>query len=277
MQGFAAIEITMASAALNRRTGADRRAIADRSAVAEIGNAIRNGEIELLFQPQYSVADNRLIGAEALARWRRPGGRRVGGEALFALAARAGRVTAVSRHLADAAIKVAASWRLPLRLSLNVTAADLASASFVEHVLALLEGSDFAAERLTLEITEQSLVDARGEATRRLERLAGHGVHIALDDFGSGFCNFGYLKRLPLHALKLDRSMVEGIADDPRDVAVLRGIVAMAGALGLETVAEGIENEAQRAAIVREGCTAWQGFLGSQPLDPGTFAALLGD
>ena len=103
---------------------------------------------------------------------------------------------------------------------------------------------------------------------------AASGVHIALDDFGSGFCNFGYLKRLPLHALKLDRSMVEGIADNPRDLAVLRGIVAMAGALGLEVVAEGIESEAQLAVVRAEGCKAYQGFLRARPLSADAFAAL---
>src|SRR5690606_9263808 len=104
--------------------------------------------------------------------------------------------------------------------------------------------------------------------------LGGLGVHIALDDFGAGFCNFDYLKRLPLHALKLDRAMVEGIASDPRDLVVLRGIVAMAKGLGLEVIAEGVEREGQRLAIVREGCTSWQGFLGAEPISRAEFASL---
>jgi EAL domain-containing protein (putative c-di-GMP-specific phosphodiesterase class I) len=97
---------------------------------------------------------------------------------------------------------------------------------------------------------------------------------VALDDFGAGFCNFSYLKKLPLNALKLDRSMVEGIGDDLRDLAVLRGIVGMAQALDLEVIAEGVETEAQREAIVREGCSAWQGFLGAEPMTPARFAEL---
>ena len=97
-------------------------------------------------------------------------------------------------------------------------------------------------------------------------------MRIALDDFGAGFCNFGYLKKLPLHALKLDRSMVEGVGENRRDRAVLRGIVGMAQALELEVTAEGVETEAQRAAIVAEGCTAWQGFLGARPMSGPAFA-----
>ena len=269
----------MASAAVNlenRRTGRERRAVADRALAAELAGALERGEIEALFQPQYATCDDRLVGAEALARWRRPGCGVVGGEKLFALAARAGRVTAVSRHLAAAAIAAAAAWPADLGLSLNVTAADLASADFAEHLRETIAGTGFPAERLTVEITEQSLVDVQGGAIPQLEELAEAGIHIALDDFGSGFCNFSYLKRLPLHALKLDRSMVEGIAEEPRDLAVLRGIAAMAGALGLEVVAEGVENDAQLAVLRAERCTYYQGFLRAPPLTAEKFAALAG-
>jgi EAL domain-containing protein (putative c-di-GMP-specific phosphodiesterase class I) len=260
---------------LNRRRGHDRRAAPDRAVAADIAAALERGEIELFFQPQYAAADNRVIGAEALARWRRPGTGLIGGEELFALAARAGQVTAVSRTLAQGAMTASARWAQPLRLSLNVTATDIAEPGFAEQMAGMLGKTGFAPERLTLEITEQSLVDEIDQATLQLDRIAALGIHIALDDFGAGFCHFGYLKRLPLHALKLDRSMVDGITENPRDLAVLRGIVAMAHALGLEVIAEGIESEAQRAAIVREGCTAWQGFLGAEPMTAEAFATLV--
>src|SRR4029078_10243396 len=102
------------------------------------------------------------------------------------------------------------------------------------------------------------------------------GVRVALDDFGAGFCTFGYLKRLPLHYLKRDCSMVDGIDENPRDLAVLRGILSMALALGLDVIAEGVERESQRETIAREGCFAWQGFLGAPPVPAEDFAALLG-
>ena len=134
----------------------------------------------------------------------------------------------------------------------------------------------FPPEHLTLEITEQVLVADLERTGRRLRQLADLGIRIALDDFGTGFCNFHYLKRLPIHALKLDRSMIEGVADDPRDLEVLRGILAMARALHLDVVAEGVEREEQRAAIAREGCASWQGFLGAKPMPGAEFAALAG-
>lgn len=256
---------------LNRRTGHDRREGRERSRTADLLAALDRCEIEVLYQPQYAAGDGRLIGAEALARWRRPGAGTIGGEELFELAGRAGQVAQVSRLLARTALAFAAGWSTPLRLSLNVTAADLAQGDFPRHVEDLLAETGFAPERLTLEITEQSLVAELGRTTRLLGRLADRGIHIALDDFGAGFCNFGYLKRLPLHAIKLDRSMVEGIVDDARDLAVLRGIVGMARALGLDVIAEGVETEAQRAAVAREGCSAWQGFLGAEPLSAAAF------
>ena len=104
-----------------------------------------------------------------------------------------------------------------------------------------------------------------------LRKLRDIGVRIALDDFGAGFCNFRYLKLLPLHYLKLDRSMVDGILDDSRDLAVFRGILAMAKALGLKVIAEGIENEDQRALIAQEGCDYYQGFLRAQPMSAEEF------
>ena len=133
--------------------------------------------------------------------------------------------------------------------------------------------------------TERNLLGARvldvlvaelDGCAEQLEILAASGIRVALDDFGAGFCNFRYLKRLPLHVLKLDRSMVEGVVDDERDLAVLRGILAMARALGLKVVAEGVETIEQRAAIAREGCEKWQGFLGGPPMTAREFAVLAG-
>jgi len=241
---------------------------------ADLLGALDRGEIEVLFQPQYSCADGRLVGAEALARWRHPELGRIGAEALFAIAERADHVAALSRHIAVGALGAAARWPHGLRLSLNITAADLAAADYARATAAVVAQSGLAPERLTLEITEQALLAEIDRSAHRLSELAQQGIRIALDDFGAGFCNFRYLKVLPLDAIKLDRSMVDGIVDDPRDLAVLRGILAMAQALGLSVIAEGIETEAQRDAVAREGCSAWQGFLGAAPLSAQEFARM---
>jgi EAL domain-containing protein (putative c-di-GMP-specific phosphodiesterase class I) len=134
--------------------------------------------------------------------------------------------------------------------------------------------SGFAPDRLTLEVIEQALLNDVRQAADTLGRLSAEGVRVALDDFGAGFCNFRYLKLLPLNYLKLDRSMIDGIATDPRDLAVLRAIVAMARALGLEVIAEGVESEAQRLRIAEEGCAFYQGFLRSQPVSADMLLAL---
>ena len=123
-------------------------------------------------------------------------------------------------------------------------------------------------------MTEQVLLTDVAHAAHALGALAAQGIRIALDDFGAGFCNFRYLKLLPLHYLKLDRSMIDGTAGDPRDLAVLRGIIAMAGALDLQVIAEGVETEAQRLLVAGEGCAAYQGFLRAQPMSADDFLAL---
>jgi diguanylate cyclase len=161
-------------------------------------------------------------------------------------------------------------------LSLNVTPADLASWSFAADLHDVIRASGFPAARLTLEVTEQALLEDIKLAARSLAEVVKQGVRIALDDFGAGFCNFRYLKVLPLHYLKLDRAMVDSIAEDPRDLAVLRAIVAMAGALGLEVIAEGVETEAQAEAVTREGCAYLQGFLRAHPMSAGDFGRLVG-
>ena len=138
----------------------------------------------------------------------------------------------------------------------------------------MLETSEIEPARVMLEITENApIVDVAGVA-ERLRRLTKRGVRVALDDFGAGYCDFRYLKALPLAALKLDRSMVAGVAEDARDLAVLRALLAMADALGLEVVAEGVESEAQLGVVVREGCASWQGFLGAAPMGAEEFARL---
>jgi len=263
-------------AAVERRTRSDRRNLVAHPIGDELRAALGRGEIEILFQPQFASADGTLVGAEALARWRHPQRGRIGADELFAIAARAGLVEALSHHIAQAALSTAGNWPVPLRLSLNVTAADVAAGDFARNIASAVEAAGFPPEHLTLEITEQVLLNDLERTAARLRELAALGVRIELDDFGAGFCNFDYLKRLPLHALKLDRSMVQGIAEDPRDLAVLRGIVAMAKALRLEVVAEGIEREEQRAAIAREGCGSWQGFLGAAPMAADEFAKLAG-
>jgi len=245
---------------------------------ADLLAAIDRDEIELVYQPQFSAMDDSLVGAEALARWQHPLLGRIGAAALFAIAERADHVAQLSRHIATRALADAAKWpdraNAPLRLSLNVTPADLSAGSFASDLADIIADAGFSPLRLTLEITEQALLTDLDRSARSMGDLVELGVRIALDDFGAGFCNFRYLKRLPLQYLKLDRSMVDDIVGDARDLAIFRGILAMAHALDLSVIAEGIETEEQREIVAREGCALYQGFLRAKPMSAQEFLDL---
>lgn len=241
---------------------------------ADLLGAIDRDEIEIVYQPQFACQDDRLIGAEALARWNHPVVGRIGAAALFGAAERSDHIAQLSRHIARKAMLGAARWPLDLRLSLNITPSDLNAAAFADEFAALADACKFAPWRLTLEVTEQVLLGDMQHAAQALGSLVTRGMRIALDDFGAGFCNFRYLKLLPLHYLKLDRSMMDGVASNSRDLAVLRAIVAMAGALDLGVIAEGVETEAQRVIAAAEGCGWYQGFLRAQPMAAAEFLDL---
>ncbi len=241
---------------------------------ADLLAALDRDEIEILYQPQYSAEDDALVGAEALARWQHPELGRLSAGALFAIADRAEYVAQLSRHIAERALAGAVDWPDSLRLSLNITPADLSVLNFADQIAGIVAETGFDADRLTLEITEQALLTDIDRSADALGKLVELGMRIALDDFGAGFCNFRYLKLLPLHYLKLDRTMLDDIVNDSRDLAVFRGIVAMAQALDLSVIAEGVENESQRAAIAAEGCSTYQGFLKARPMEASAFLQL---
>ncbi len=244
---------------------------------AGLRRALDEGAVSLRFQPQFALADDAIIGAEALVRWEQPLLGSVGGEALLRIAARADLTTQLTRRVVGAAFKSVLAWPAGLKCSINITAADLAIARFPQEVLDMASDLGVDPARITLEITEQALLGDLDIAARSLGLLRDAGMKIALDDFGAGFCNFGYLKYLPLDIIKLDRIMLDGVAEHARDRAVLRGVVAMARALDLEVVAEGVESEAQRQIALDEGCTAYQGFLRAKPLTQANFLKLAAD
>lgn len=271
--------MTAVTAPSDRRQRRDRRTVALHPLAQDLAGALARDEVDLLFQPQFSCTTGQITGAEALVRWHHADLGAVSGDELVLIAQGSHGGSELTHgltgHVLARALAVAAGWPQALRLSLNVTAADLAAADFAGSITAALAASGLAPARLTLEITEQALVADLDRSAARLEEPVALGVRVALDDFGAGFCNFRYLKKLPLHYLKLDRSMVQDIAEDRRDLEVLRGILAMVSALDLAVVAEGIETEAQREAVAREGCESWQGYLGGKPMPARQFADLL--
>lgn len=241
---------------------------------ADLLSALDRREIEVLFQPQFDSRTGSVAGAEALARWQHPSLGEIGARDLFAIAERAALVAPLSRHVVARALEEAAVWPEHLTLSLNITPEELGDPRFAADFAELIGKSEIAPNRLMLEITEDLLLRNLKQAAAALGALRKLGFRTALDDFGAGFCNFRYLRELPLDALKLDKVMVEGVPGDPTALAVFRAIVALGKALGLSVYAEGIETEIQRAAITSEGCDYWQGFLRAQPMKGDAVVAL---
>lgn len=241
---------------------------------ADLLRALDRTEIEVLFQPQFAAASGAVSGAEALARWRHPTLGEIGARDLFAIAERAAVVAPVSRYLVARALEDAKSWPTELTLSLNITPEEIGDSRFAADFAALIGRGTIAPERLMLEITEDLLVRNLDQANVALGTLRKLGFRTALDDFGAGFCNFRYLRELPLDALKLDKIMVDGVPGDAKALAVLRAIIALGRALDLDVYAEGIETEIQRATITAEGCDYWQGFLRAQPMSSAAVVAL---
>lgn len=243
---------------------------------ADLHRAIERGEIAIRYQPQVALGSGAILGVEALARWDHPALGSLGADDLFAAAERADLGTALSEHIQRRVLEEVAGWSpalARLRVSINVTAADLGRPGFADAFLARIDASGVARGRVTVEIVETGLIDDLDRAGAVLARLRGAGCRIAIDDFGTGYSSLAYLKALPIDYLKIDRSLTRDIAGSERDRVIVRGVIAIARSLGLETIAEGVETEAERALLVAEGGNLYQGFLCSEPVDG---AGLLG-
>jgi diguanylate cyclase (GGDEF)-like protein len=257
--------------------GRESRLAEDRRLELDLRLALDEDRIEILWQPQVAVTSGKIVGVEALARWNHPVLGELGAEALFAAAERSDYLVELSRHVQAKAIGAAAAWQGPLaglRIAVNVTAADIAEPGFADRVLALAAESDLT-HRLTVEVTESELMEDLGAAADLLAQLRSGGLRVAIDDFGTGYSSLAYLKALPLDTIKIDRRLAQDIAGSPRDRIVVRGVIDMARSLGLAVVAEGVETEEQLSLLAAEGCTYYQGFLCSPPVDEKALAGLV--
>ncbi|WP_294202774.1 GGDEF domain-containing phosphodiesterase [uncultured Sphingomonas sp.] len=237
---------------------------------ADLHHAIERGEIDIVFQPQVAIKTGRITGVEALARWRHPTLGPLGADPLFAAAERADLGLALSDNIQQVALQRAARWpkRLShLRLSINITAADVGRAGFARLFLDRVASSGFPIERLTAEITETGLIHELDRAAVVLDTLRQAGVRIAIDDFGTGYSSLAYLTSLPIDYIKLDRALVTEVDASRRDRVVVRGIIRIAAHLGMGIIAEGVETHEQAALLGRLGCETYQGFLRAAPLD----------
>ncbi len=250
-----------------------RRRLAD-----DLRAAMEHGEIELRFQPQVTLADDRITGVEALARWRHGQLGELGADLLFAAAARASLLPALSEHIHKVALAEVARWPAALgklTVALNATATDLARSDFAADFLAQAAALGIDPARLTVEVVEHELIADLPAAAQVLAALRDAGVAVALDDFGSGYSSIAYLKALPLDYLKIDNGLSGDLLGTPREQVVVRHVIAMARELGLGVIAEGVESEEHRALLAAAGATRYQGFLCATPLDSAALATLM--
>lgn len=245
---------------------------------ADLHHALDRGEIRILYQPQADIAGVTLTGVEALARWQHPQLGPLGAGDLFAAAERAEIGLALSDHIQGLVLESASRWPASLqrlRVSVNLTAGDLARPRFVDRFLARVDASGFPRGRLTLEITETGLMADLDAAALCFAELRGAGCRIAIDDFGTGYSSLAYLKSLPVDYVKLDKALIDDLDREARDRVVAAGTIDMARSLGLAVIAEGVEDEGQRRQLATLGCALYQGFLLAEPLDEAALIAFV--
>jgi EAL domain-containing protein (putative c-di-GMP-specific phosphodiesterase class I) len=236
----------------------------------ELRHALDAEQFVLHFQPQFD-RESRIVGCEALVRWHHPQRGLLLPGSFIPLAEACGLILPLGAWVLRKACEQLATWQSSeatraLRIAVNVSARQLHQPDFLEGVLAQLAACGVAGQRLELEITESLLVEDIDEAIDKLAALRAHGVRIALDDFGTGYSALNYIKRLPLDVLKIDTSFVRDLLIEPNDMAIVRTVIALGSSLGLEVLAEGVENQAQRAVLLEMGCGGFQGYLLGRPV-----------
>ncbi|MFT7721457.1 MAG: EAL domain-containing protein [Roseateles sp.] len=240
----------------------------------DMRQALAEGRFRLHYQPQVELGSDRVIGAEALIRWRDPRRGDISPAEFIPLAEESGFVVAIGDWVLREAVEQAASWlahgmRMPV--AVNVSALQFQQAHFVDTVASVLRDAALPPSMLELELTEGVLMSDAEEGLKRMQALAALGVTLSIDDFGTGYSSLGYLKRLPIQRLKIDRSFVKGLPGDASDCGIANAIVQMGRALGLQVIAEGVETEAQRDFLAQAGCHEFQGYLYAPALGPADF------
>ncbi|WP_157265275.1 putative bifunctional diguanylate cyclase/phosphodiesterase [Azohydromonas aeria] len=241
--------------------------------------ALADAQFRIHLQPKVDGC-GRIVGAEALVRWQRPGHGAVPPQEFITLAEETGLILPLGEAVLRQACAQLVAWsadarRAHLGLAVNVSPREFRQADFVAQVLRVLRETGADPARLTLEITESLFVDDVADVVAKMEALRRAGIAFALDDFGTGYSSLAYLKRMPLRELKIDRSFVRDVLSDANDATIARAVIALGHELGLEVVAEGIETEAQLEFLQANGCRLFQGWLFGKAMAVEEFEALL--
>ncbi len=245
----------------------------------ELRESLRDASFALHYQPQVDSA-GRISGAEALLRWTNAAGAPVSPAEFIPVAEASGLIQPLGRWALRAACGQLARWhRIPamarLSVAVNVSAYQFRQPGFVPEVLEIVNECKIDPRLLKLELTESVLIDDVDSTIDKMLRLKSHGIGFALDDFGTGYSSLSYLKRLPLDQLKIDRSFVRDILENPNDASIARSIVALSHSLGLGIIAEGVETQAQREFLSQIGCGCCQGYLFGRPMEAAALEELV--
>ena len=246
----------------------------------DLSVAIKNQELSLHYQPQatsgLTVATSKVIGFEALARWLHPVRGFVSPADFIPLAEESGLIVEMGEWILREACREAASWPVPLPVAVNLSPAQFMHGDLVSLVHSILLETGLAPGRLELEITEGVLIEDFDRGLALLRRLKALGVHISMDDFGSGYSSLSYLQAFPFDKIKIDRAFVMNLGRNPQSAAIVRAVIDLGHGLGMSIVAEGVETQEQLGFLSEEGCDAVQGYFIGKPLPIGRYAALVG-
>jgi len=240
-------------------------------------HALQSGQLQLHYQPQVSMSDGKLIGAEALLRWQHPELGAISPGEFIPIAEASGQIITIGDWVLRTAVQQLKVWMddgmAPMVMAVNLSALQFSYANFPDRVTQILEEAGVAPQYLELELTEGVAMDDPQLAITTMNDLYERGVRMSIDDFGTGYSSLSYLKRFNVYKLKIDQSFVRDISSDSEDKAIVAAIISMAASLGMKTIAEGVETAEQLAFLRLQGCNEVQGYYFSKPLPAEQFEA----
>ena len=242
-------------------------------------HAIDNDEFELAYQPIINLRNNEVIGVESLIRWRRPGVGMVNPADFITIAEESGLIMPIGKWVLRSACFQQLKWKqelgISISVSVNLSGVQFHQINLLSDVENALNCSGIETEKLTLEITESTLMETEGDVVEKLNALKSLGLKLSIDDFGTGYSSLAYLKRFPINYLKLDKAFVSDLPEDRRDAAIARSVITMAHELGVEVIAEGIEELDQLHFLSHAGCDRGQGYYYGKPMTANEFGQYL--
>jgi predicted signal transduction protein with EAL and GGDEF domain len=232
---------------------------------ADLRVALKHDQLCLHYQPQKTIGSNELVGFEALARWQCPKRGMVAPGSFIPIAEQCGLIIPLGEWILREACREAATWSRPLKIAVNISPVQFHHGDLPRLVHSVLLETGLSADRLELEITEGVLIDDFSRAVSVLRKLKALGVHIAMDDFGSGYSSLSYLHAFPFEKIKIDRTFINGLESNHHSIAIVRAIITLGHSLNIPILAEGVETQSQLNFLAKEKCDEVQGFLIGKP------------